>query len=170
MRTLTIPLNAASPRACLVLADTPAGVALWLSEPDFRTVRDQLVHTAALARHHLAELGEFLLGCPEPDYEPGPGHDRATWLAHFVAGGPRPPYTVLDLRLNRGRVDVRSGPPQGLLRSLGPTGSPLLLAALNVPVLRADEDPADHAAGARTYLGHVHHLGDRLARTRPAAA
>lgn len=87
-----------------VLADTPAGVALWLSEPDFRTVRDQLVHTAALARHHLAELGEFLLGCPEPDYEPGPGHDRATWLAHFVAGGPRPPYPVLDLRLNRGRV------------------------------------------------------------------
>ncbi|MFE0777004.1 hypothetical protein [Streptomyces sp. NPDC058861] len=143
MRTLTIPLNAASPRARLVIAEQAAGVALWLSEPDIRSVRDRRVRTGSIARHHLAELGEFLRDCPEPDYEPGPGQDRATWLAHFAASGPRPPFSNLDLRLNRGRTDVRAGRPQGLLCS------PLLLATLNVPVLRAGEDPAAHSTGAK---------------------
>ncbi|MGY4963565.1 hypothetical protein [Streptomyces sp. 900105245] len=169
MRTLTIPLSAASPYARLVLADTAAGVALWLSEPDTRSIRDQLVHTAALARHHLQELGDFLHSCPVPDYEPGPGQDQATWLAHFVGAGRRPPFSELDLRLNRDRADARSGGPQGLLCSLAPAGSPLLLTALNVPLLRAGEDPVRYPTGAETYLGDVHRLGDQLLRCRPAA-
>ncbi|WP_331731434.1 hypothetical protein [Streptomyces sp. NBC_00073] len=169
MRTLTIALNAASPRARLVLADLPAGVGLWLSDPDTRLVRDQPVHTGSVGRRHAAELGEFLLTCAAPDDEPEPGQDQATWLAHFVAGGPRP-LTDLDLRLNRGRADAHPGGPQGLLRSLAPAGGPLLLAALNVPLLRAGEDPAEHPDGARTYLGHVHRLGGRLARLRAPAA
>ncbi|MFD4611399.1 hypothetical protein ACFWOT_25600 [Streptomyces sp. NPDC058440] len=153
-------MNAASPRARLVLADTACGVALWLTEPDSRIVHDRRVHTGSVGRHHTAGLGEFLLGCPEPDYEPQPGQDRATWLAHVVAGGPQP-LTDLDLRLNRSRADARPGRPQGLLRSLAPAGSPLLLAALNVPLLQAGEDPAAHP-GPHAYLGHVHRLGDRL--------
>ncbi|MFI1648264.1 hypothetical protein ACH4XT_15175 [Streptomyces avidinii] len=169
MRTLTIPLNAASPRARLVLADLSVGVGLWLSEPDTRLVRDQHVHTGSIGRQHAAELGEFLLACPAPDYEPEPGQDQATWLAHFVAGGPRP-HTDLDLRLNRGRADARPGGPQGLLRSLAPADSPLLVATRNVPILRTDEDPTEHPTGARTYIGNVHRLGGRLTRLRVSAA
>ncbi|GGR80659.1 hypothetical protein GCM10010269_19740 [Streptomyces humidus] len=169
MRTLTIALNAASPRARLVLAEMSAGVGIWLSEPDTRLVRDQHVHTGSVGRHHAAELGEFLLACPAPDYEPEPCQDQATWLAYFVAGRPRP-LADLDLRLNRGRVDARRGGPQGLLRSLPPAGSPLLLAALNVPLLRTGEDPTDHPTGAGTYLGHTHRLGGRLSRLRTSAA
>ncbi|WP_331735959.1 hypothetical protein OG605_38650 (plasmid) [Streptomyces xanthophaeus] len=70
-----------------------ADVGLWLSEPDTRLVRGQHVHTGSVGRQHVAELGEFLLACPAPDYESEPGQDHATWLAHFVASGPRPVAT-----------------------------------------------------------------------------
>ncbi|MFI6688073.1 hypothetical protein [Streptomyces sp. NPDC050485] len=170
MRTLTIPLNASSPHARLVLADTDAGVAVWVCAPDISTVRKRIVQTGSVARHHAAELGEFLLQCPEPDYEPERGQDQATWLAKFVAGSSPRPLTDLDLRLNRGRPHPRSDRPQGLLRRLAPAGSPLLLTALNVPVLRADEPPPGHTTGAEAYVGHIHRLGEQLISLHPSAA
>lgn len=171
MRTLTIPLNAASPHARLVLADMATGVALWLSEPDTQRVREQLVHRGFIGRRHAAELGEFLLRCPVPDYEPDPGRDRATWLAHVTAGPALPHLHEVDLRLNRGRADARDGQPQGLLRFVTRAASPLLLTVLNVPLLAAGQDPGgEHPTGAEIHLGNVHRLGGRLTGLATSAA
>ncbi|MFE7118814.1 hypothetical protein ACFU99_25685 [Streptomyces sp. NPDC057654] len=165
MRTLTVPLNAASPRARLVVADTAVRVALWLSGPETRIVRGRRVHTGAVGPHHAAELGEFLLGCPVPDYEP---QDR-TWPRGSCTSPPailgRSPIWTCGSTV--AVLTPAPGGPQGLLHSLAPPGSPLLLTALNVPLPQVGEDPAARS-GPQTYLGHVHGLGERPINRAPS--
>lgn len=163
MRSLTLPLHAASPRGRLLVVETDSGVGLWATDPNVRTIANTPVQSGCLDHLRAVELAEFLEACAEPAYEPR--DDQAHWLIHHVSAD-RAPWRCFDLRLNRGGCDSRPGRPQGLLRWLSAARQEVLFTAVSVPVLARNEELTPrHPAGA--YLGRVGDTARWLRTGRP---